>query len=196
MELRTLPNFQLSPRSATARAFLQHGFGDYHHAVMHVKKLPWTHAADTGDYHAVLRDGCGTIAAKHALLAALAGEHGVSVQLVLAVYEMNAANTPAAAGVLRRHRADSVLDAACWLRYSDERIDLSREPVDSARLSVLHEEVISLGQIAAYRLAVYQRHVWDWSEARGWTMERASEVRQACIKAFVEQLSAEAAESG
>lgn len=196
MDLRVLPSFALSAHSISARGFLQRSVSDYHRAVVYVARLPWVHAADTSDYRGVLTAGYGTSAAKHALLAALAAEHGAPVQLVLGVYEMTAANTPAIAGVLQRHNVDCVLDAGCWLRYSGEPVDLTRDPSESSQLSVLHEEVVAPEQIGAYRLAVYQRYLWDWSENRGWSMEEAWQVRQDCVAAQAEDLSTRTAEFG
>lgn len=196
MDIQTLPNFRLSAHSISARGFLNRGVSDYHRAVLYVARLPWVHTADTGEYRGVLTAGRGTSAAKHALLAALAEEHGAPVQLVLGVYEMTAENTPAIDKVLRRYRADCALDAGCWLWHSGERVDLSREVAESSQLSVLHEEVVAPEQIGAYRLAVYQRYLWDWSGSRGWTMEEAWQVRQACVAAQAEDLSARTAELG
>ncbi|HEX8694096.1 MAG TPA: hypothetical protein VF746_16870 [Longimicrobium sp.] len=184
MNLLALPNFRLSPSSPTARAFLRRGLDDFHRAARHVWLLPTVHSAERPDFRRLLLAGRGTPAAKHALLAALAAEHGVPVRLVLAVYEMDEENTPGVGEVLRRHGLDAVLDAGCHLLYEGRRISLTRDEGTLDRIVFLHEEPIAPEHIAAYKLAVYQRLLWDWMQPRGLTIGQAWEVREECLAAL------------
>jgi hypothetical protein len=180
MNVFNAPNFRLSASSPAARGFLRRGATDFHRAMRLAGDLP----AREGSWHAddhrqVLPRGWGSEAAKRALLAALAGEHQVPVRLMLATYELNAENTPGAAPVLAAAGLPAVLDSDCLLTYEGEVL-ARNEP---APQRYLHQERIEPSQIAAYRLAVFQRHLWAWTQARGVEPAFAWRVRQQCVDA-------------
>lgn len=185
MDFRALPRFNLSESSTTAHRFLDLGIADFHRAARHVSTLPFVDGAERDDWAERVLDGQGTRAAGHALLAQLAAEHGVPVRLMLGVYEINEANTPAAGDVPRRFGMMAVLDADCHLSYGGERLLLT-PGVSMEHRVLLHEEPTTPEQIGAYKLAVYQRHLWDWCLARNVTIGAAWEVRQACVAALAE----------
>lgn len=185
MDFRALPQFRLSESSETARLFLDLDIVDFHRAARHVSTLPFVDGAERDDWAERVLDGQGTRAAAHALLARPAAEHGVPVQLMLGVYELNEANTPAAGDVLRRFGMTEVLDADCHLAYGGERLLLT-PGVSVDDRAFLHEEPITPGQIGAHKRTVYQRHLWDWAVARGMTTGEAWEVRQACVAALAD----------
>ncbi|MBB4638673.1 hypothetical protein [Longimicrobium terrae] len=185
MDFRALPQFNLSESSPTAHLFLDLDIADFHRAARHVSTLPFVDGTEREDWEERVLDGQGTRAAAHALVARLAAEHGVPVELMLGVYEMNEANTPAADDVLRRFGMTAVLDADCHLRYGGERLLLT-PGVSVENRVFLHEAPISPDQIGAYKLVVYQRFLWDWTLARGLELGRAWEVRQACVAALAE----------
>ncbi|HEX8390906.1 MAG TPA: hypothetical protein VF665_01010 [Longimicrobium sp.] len=185
--MRSLPNFRLSESSPTAHLFLDIEIGDYHRAARHVSMLDWVDGAEREEWEERVMDGRGTRAARHALLAKLAAEHGVAVQLMLGIYEMNEANTPGAGKVLRRFGLTEVLDADCHLRYGGERFLFTPGPRMEERV-FLEERRIEPDHIGAYKLAIYQRHLWNWALARNLEIGAAWEARQACIAALAPAL--------
>lgn len=181
MTMNHVPDFRLSNDSPAARAFVRRGVGDFSGAVRIIGGLPGSH----GSWHAddprrVLPEGRGSRAAKHALLATLAMEHRVPLQLVLGIYEIDAGNTPSAAGVLRGARLGAVPDADCFLSYDGRDLDLTCE---AGAPPLVHREPIAPAEIGSYRIAVYHRFLWEWTRARGWEMGAALEVRRRCVEA-------------
>lgn len=81
---------------------------------------------------------------KHALLAALAIEQGLAVQLTLGISEMTARNTPGVGRVLSRHGLAFVPEAHCYLIHSGVRIDVTRD-------SAVAQEPIAPEQIGEYK---------------------------------------------
>ena len=185
MDFRSLPQLRLSESSGTARLFLDLDIADFHRAARRVSALPFVDGAERRDWDERVPDGQGTRAAGHALIARLAAEHGMPVQLMLGIYEMNDANTPKVAGMLRHFVLPAVMDADCHLRYDGKRLLLT-PGVCIEKRTFLHEEPITPKQIGAYKLAVYQRHLWDWALARDMTVGAAWEARQACVAALAE----------
>ncbi|MDQ4127000.1 MAG: hypothetical protein M3151_03470, partial [Actinomycetota bacterium] len=121
-----LPNFALDGRGRLDTAFFAIGARDYHAAARHVRRLPYGRNSDRADYGLVLEEGRGTCSTKHALLAALARDYGLPVELRLGVYEMDGRNTPGVGPVLARYGLDGVPEAHCYLAYRGARVDLTR----------------------------------------------------------------------
>jgi hypothetical protein len=184
MSIQDMPNFRLSAASPTARGFLRRRLTDYHRVIRYVQDLKSTRGAwRKDDYRRVLPHGGGSDAAKHALLAAVAREHNVLVQLVFGIYEIDRLNTPAAAEVLRVAGLEAVPDADCFLVYEGCVLDLARERPHAENLRFLHTEIITPDDLTEYRMAVFHRFLWDWSHTRNVDMARAWEIRQRCIEA-------------
>lgn len=180
MNVLHAPNFRLSPGSPAARGFLRRGATDFHRAMRLAGELPTREGSWHADNHRrVLPQDWGSEVAKRALLAALASEHHVPVRLVLATYELDSENTPGAARVLAAAGLRAVLDSDCLLIYQGEVL-ARNEPTPHR---YLHQERIEPFQIGAYRLAVFQRHLWGWSQARGVEPAFAWHLRQQCVEA-------------
>jgi hypothetical protein len=141
--VEALPNFGLLAGGAgLGAAFLALGRRDYHVAARHIRRLPYGRNSRRSDYGLVLVEGRGTCSTKHALLAALAGEHGRTVELRLGVYEMNADNTPGVGPVLNRYGFDLVPEAHCYLAYRGVHVDLTRTAAMDPIEDFLYEETI------------------------------------------------------
>jgi hypothetical protein len=54
-------------------------------AVAYIRRLPYGQNTDRGDFRRVLREGKGTCRTKHALLARLAQEQGIPLELTLGI---------------------------------------------------------------------------------------------------------------
>ncbi|HYW09058.1 MAG TPA: hypothetical protein VE913_19010, partial [Longimicrobium sp.] len=78
-------------------------------------------------------------------------------------------------------RLSSVLDADCFLSHGGGDLDLTG--VEMGTPQFVHREPITPLEIGAHRLAVYHRFLWDWTQARGWEMGAALEVRRKCVEA-------------
>ena len=175
-------------RSVTA-AFQAGGCRTFRTAAAFVWHLPYGRNADRANYHLVLTECRGTCSTKHALLAALALEQGLAVELRLGLYQMTEANTPGVGRVLEGTGLPSILEAHCWLRYLGADIDLTMPPwlaAGGAR-SFLHAETIAPDQIGAYKASVHRRCLADWLTRQGradFGLNDAWRIREACIAAL------------
>jgi len=172
-----------------SRLARSHGLATFAAAVYHVQSLPYGRTTERSDYRLGLSEGRGTCSTKHALVAALAQENGLAVDLMLGVYEMKEANTPGVSGELSKQGLPSIPEAHCYLRAGDGVIDATMpegSPSGAERRS-LHEEAISPEDISAYKTAVH-RHVLDgWLRAVGRSelgLDAAWTIREACIAAL------------
>ncbi len=179
-----LPNFALDGRVRPDAAFVALGALDYHAAALRVRRLPYGRNTDRADYGSVLEEGRGTCGTKHALLAALARDHGVPVELRLVIYEMDGRNTPGVGPVLARYGLGCVPEAHCYLAYRGARVDLTRAIQADPIESFLYEETIEPAGIGPYKVEVHRRFVREWASARGLDYHLVWRIREECIGAL------------
>lgn len=186
MSLNDLPEFFLSESGELARSFRTLGIEGYRAAARYVRDLPYGRNSDRSDYRLVLYEGRGTCSTKHALLAALAREHGVAVELRIGVYLMDGTNTPGVARVLRRHGIRALPEAHCYLAHRDRRVDVTGVE-GSAAEEFIHEETIEPAQIGTYKAERHRKFVRRWASERGLDAGRVWQVREECIGALSSQ---------
>lgn len=182
--VEALPNFALGGEAGLSAGFAALGRRDYHAAARHVRRLPYGRNSQRADYGLVLQEGRGTCSTKHALLAALAREHGWPVELRLGIYEMSGDNTPGVGPVLCRYGLELVPEAHCYLAYGGVRVDLTRVVAPDPILDFLYEETIEPAGIGAYKVDVHRRFVRGWAAERGLDFERVWRAREGCIGAL------------
>jgi hypothetical protein len=165
------------------------GIHDFAGAARHVLTLPYGRIAARQKLQLVLKEGRGSCTTKHALLAELACEQGIDVQLTLGIYEMSERNTPGVGRVLSAYGLDNIPEAHCYLRHESGRIDVTGVPAGAEPIDhFLHEEPITVDQIGAYKQDLHQRFLRDWitrtDAVRGRSLEEAWRIREACIAAL------------
>lgn len=183
MSLEKLPVFRLETLGHLGTRFRALGAEDFRQAAGHVRDLPYGRNSDRSNWGLVLAERCGTCSTKHALLAALAREHGADVELRLGVYLMDGANTPAVAGVLEAHGLAGLPEAHCYLAYRNERVDVTGVEADTVE-KFLYEESIEPDQIGVYKVDRHRRFLWKWAAERRLDSERVCLVREECIGAL------------
>ena len=174
----------------TAR-FRAAGVGDFAAAARHLLTLPYGRITDREQFWLVLEEGRGTCTTKHALLAELAREQAIDVQLTVGIYEMHERNTPGVGRVLRAHGLASIPEAHCYLVHQGRRLDITGVPPGAEPIErFLFEEPITVGQIGAYKIELHRRVLRDWiartEAARGRSLEEIWRIREACITALSE----------
>jgi hypothetical protein len=184
-----LPDCTLQGSGAITTAFATAGIHDYRSAGRYVRKLPYGRNLDRADSLNVLREGRGTCSTKHALLARLAAEQQIPIDLVIGIYEMNGQNTPGVGAVIARYGLAAIPEAHCYLMHGDDRIDVTRnintaEPI--ARF--LYEQRISPDQIGAYKISMHQGFIREWlvstQKDHILSPEQVWEIREECIAAL------------
>jgi hypothetical protein len=172
-------------------AFIQAGALDYRTAARFVSRLAYGRNSNVSDSLAVMHENRGTCSTKHALLRRLATEQGLDVALVLGVYEMHERNTPGVGPVLRRHKLPTLPEVHCYLRFRENRVDVTREidlgpPEAIARF--LHEEDITPEQIGDYKTILHRQFLRRWiaepGPAAGRNLDEIWQIREECIAAL------------
>ena len=180
---RQLPDVPIDEGGGLGAAFVAVGVYDYRSAARYVRDLPYGRNTDRSDCRLVLPEHRGTCSTKHALLAALAREHDVPVELRLGIYLMNGRNTPNVGPVLARHGVGNLPEAHCYLAYRGSRLDLTRA---GGRVPdrFLHEETIEPDQIRAYKIHAHREFLRSWATGRGFDANRVWIAREECIAAL------------
>lgn len=186
-----LPDRAFTEAGAITRAFVSAGANDFRAAARYVHALPYRRNSSRIDPLIVIREGRGTCSTKHALLARLALEQRIEIALVIGIYRMTERNTPGVGRVLAASGLEYMPEAHCYLRYLDDRIDVTREIGDRATEPItrfLHEEEISPEQIGDYKIALHQRWIREWIASpdapRRLGFDELWKIREACIAAL------------
>ncbi|MGC1343078.1 MAG: hypothetical protein WA854_12175, partial [Candidatus Binataceae bacterium] len=173
------------------RAFVSIGSKDFRAAARYVHTLPYGRNSSRTDPLIVIREHRGTCSTKHTLLARLALAQRIEIALVIGVYRMNERNTPGVGRVLAANGLEYVPEAHCYLRYREDRIDVTREIADGPAEPIAHflyEEEISPEQIGDYKIALHQRSMRDWIASpdapHGFGFDELWKIREACIAAL------------
>ena len=165
------------------------GLDTYLAAIRHVQALPYGRTS-TNSYQLVLVEGRGTCSSKHALLAALAQENGLAVELLLGIYEMTESNTPGVGEQLAKHNLTSIPEAHCYLRTERGIIDVTMpegSPTGAER-HFFHEEAIRPEVVGVYKTTVHRRVLAEWLRQCGQAdlgLDAAWTIREACISALI-----------
>ena len=179
-----LPNRALDGETRLGAAFVALGARAYHAAAHYVRRLPYGRNSNRTDYGLVLEEGRGTCSTKHALLAALAEEHGLPVELRIGVYEMNGENTPGVGPTLARYGLECVPEAHCYLANRGARVDLTRNPPTAPIGDFLYEETIEPIGIGTRKVGVHRGFIRRWAAERGLDPEVVWRIREECIEAL------------
>ncbi len=184
-DIDALPEFSLCARGPAGKAFIGRGLRTYRSAALHVHCLPYGRPTAGSGGLAVLLCGRGTCSGKHALLAELAAEHEVTVELWLGIYLMSGGNTPGVGEVLRAHGLDAIPEAHCYLRWGKTVVDLTHPGAPTSPFPCIHhEERIRPDQAGEYKRSVHREHLSRWAALRGLTLDDAWQIRQLCIRAL------------
>jgi hypothetical protein len=193
-----LDPFPFRPEGEVATAFIDLGKSDLRAAAQYVCELPYGRNSNPKDPLIVLSERKGTCSTKHALLRRLAIEQEFGLALVLGIYEMTETNTPGVGSVLQRHGLGSLVEAHCYLKMGNARIDVTRPPSPQLRVTpieyFLHEEEIGPEQITYYKISLHKRFLENWLVCHRlrnrYSLEDIWAVREECIARLSEEASA------
>jgi len=106
---------------------------------------------------------------------------------MLAIYLMNAQNTPGVHEVLRKYGVASIPEAHCYIRCHGKRVDATCR-AGRRVLTLVHEEEISPEQIGSYKIDLHRRYLRRWTEentdGHKYGIEEAWQIREECISAL------------
>lgn len=160
-----LPSADLDTSRPLSARFAAQGAWTFRDAARLVWGLPVGAPRQAGPA-AVLLDGRGTGPQKHALLAALADETGLAVDLWLGLYLVTEANTPGVGRVLERYGLPAIPETLVVLGHGDERVDLTQPGVLRPVPTFREAERIAPDQIGAFATAWHRERLEAWAGAR------------------------------
>ena len=165
-------DFRLLPKHVFGSAFRQNGIRSFREAVEYVRALPYGRPQRLPHALAVLEEKRGTCSSKHALLKALADEHGYSqIELVYCLFLMTSTNTPAVNAVLDAGPLSAIPEAHLHLRWAGENIDATSASIHVDRLlqDRLHQRIMRLSEVPA-------KSAWHKKDLQTWLHEHAPTV--------------------
>lgn len=187
-----LPERPLAATGLHSDALLQRGVRDFRAAGAYLQRLPYGRNRDRSDFRTVLEEQRGTCSTKHALLATVALEQALAIDLVVGIYDLCEANTPGVGAVLEAAGLSSLPEAHCYVKHAGDRIDVTRAGVEPATgIQHFHEEwKIAPDQIGDHKVALHRRYLSRWlaQDAHRATaldgLEGVWRVRERCIAAL------------
>ncbi|THB76756.1 MAG: hypothetical protein D6B25_08925 [Desulfobulbaceae bacterium] len=183
-DFKILPNVELIENGPVTKAFIKKNRAYLHDACDHVLHLPYGRTSDRSNYMLVLTEARGACSSKHALIAALAAELKLPIQLTIGIYPMNSLNTPGIEDVLDNSDYPFIPEAHCFLTYQGNHIDITRTVHDKPEpiTEFFHIEHITPEQIGEYKVQLHQKFIRQWGGnhkfAELWAL------REACIQAL------------
>lgn len=165
---------------------LQKGIHHWKELITYIHQLPYGRNSKREDLSIVLVEEKGSCSSKHALLKSIALENKFSgVLLLLAIYQMNATNTPKIAHVLKQYALDNIPEAHCYLSLDEERVDITfpNSSFNTIKKAILFEREISPAFVFHDKVKFHKDYLKDWltREKLPYSLEQLWEIREACI---------------
>jgi len=182
------PDQPLTPNGEISQVFIALNLDTFQKAVQYVHQLPYRRNSERANYRLVLPEKCGVCSTKNALIAKLAQEQNIDMQLMLAILNMTPTNMPKLADILTKHQLPYLPEAHNYLLYQNQRPDLTF-PDQLRRLSpraVLLEHAIDPDDIGEYKIQFHEKYLKKWlkEENLPYTLEEMLKIREACIEAL------------
>jgi hypothetical protein len=181
-------NFAITPSGTVSKEFLSLGIPDFSSACQYVTQLPYRRNKDKTDNHTVFIDQCGTCSTKHALLKNLAVENNQSaVKLMLAIFKMNAQNTPSIENILTEYKLPYIPEAHNYILIDKEVFDCTKPGFSVINFfsDIIHQTEISPGQITDFKVEHHKKFIRNWLKENTdikITPEKIWAIREACIE--------------
>lgn len=158
------PNPAIQPIGAVGQAFLKQGITSLWEAIDFVHQLPYGRTTDRANYCQVLSEQRGACSSKHALIAALAEEQGVPLQLTMGVFLLTAKNRPEISPILEAYSLDSIPEAHCYLTYKNHKLDITfpESSEFSFQAHLEQETQITPQQIGSFKVEQHQAFIKEW----------------------------------
>jgi hypothetical protein len=159
-----LPDKTIEPAGEISSSFLMSHILTLWDAIEYVSKLAYGRTTNRENYLQVLNEKKGACSTKHALIAALAEEQYIPLELTLGIILLDANNMPAITHVLDAFQLDSIPEAHCYLMYKYRTLDITFPDVldFSLKAVVKEEEKITPKKIGSYKVKKHQYFIKEW----------------------------------
>lgn len=182
-----LPDFPLTHPGKLSQQLVQQNITSFRAAVAYLGELPYQRLASPRDFASVLAQRGGTFTARHALLAQLAREQGVSeVSLVLGVVNFNRERWPAVDQILNDTGLLALPEVRGCLKYRQQL--LSTEEPSGFKQGVVSAIEIAPVQIGNFKRRYHLNYLRNWLQLEklspSWTLDQLWQVREKCLAAI------------
>ena len=178
----------LSHKQPLSNTLILLNVANFSEAIAYVRNLPYGRNSERNNYKLIIEEKRGTCSTKHAFIKALADENNIDLQLLIGIFLMTPANTPAISNILEKHNINAIPEAHCYLRYKNITFDITFPDhiVDPYELGILKEESIIPSQIGKYKVNFHREFIQDWIFAENLSIshEVLWHCREDCIQAL------------
>lgn len=187
--LDRLPAAPLDGPGHLGAEFRKLGCATFRDAARWVQRLPYGRNADRSRPELVLEERQGTCSTKHALLALLAEEQGLEVEMRLVFIRLDRNTSPAVAEVLDRYGVEFLPEAHCVLRTPHGTVDLthpdgSGEPPEIFEEAAIDPEELGEPKVLRHRSRLAKLLTDDRGLGARFDLDQLWDVREACIAAL------------
>ena len=179
-------NFEFTSNGMFTKKLKAYGIHDFQSLLFFVKQLPYARNKNREDLYLVISESKGTCSSKHAFLKAVAIENNFSeIKLILGIYKMTEYNTPKIYPVLSEKHLEYIPEAHCYLKYRDERVDVTSATSDFAKIEndILEEMEIEPQQVSEFKVDFHKNYMKHWlkKENIGFDFQEIWAIREYCI---------------
>ena len=186
--MKNLPNFRIQSLGEISNEFLRNGILTFSDATDFVANMDYGRNANKDDLKTVFIDNRGTCSTKHALLKKLADENGLEeIKLFLGIFKMNAKNTLAISGTLRKNKLEFIPEAHNYLKFENEIFDFTTSDSKASDFEndLIFEVEILPSQISNYKVDFHRRFLHDWLNQNSgikFELDQFWKIRESCIQ--------------
>ena len=183
------PAFTFTRPGKLTQLFVNQGIVNFQAAWAYLAAMPYGRLSNPRDLTAVFVQQCGTFTARHALLAQVAREQGITdLALVLCVYDFDR-DYPLVDRVLSQYGLPYLPEMSGCLKYRRQLISIEGQG-NSVRRDVVSQIEIAPAQIGNFKHRYHKNYLENWllleKLDRKWSIDQVWRIREECLRA-VEQ---------
>ena len=129
-----------------------------------MKQLPYGRIAYRENYSSILDAGKGTCSTKHALIAALAKELNISLELHMGIFLLTPSTMPNTESILKSYQLEAIPESHCYLKYASRTLDITFPHLQlfSFDADLLQEISMTLEKIGSFKVDYHQQFIRRW----------------------------------
>lgn len=159
-----LPNPIIEPQGNVSKSFLKEDILTLWDAIEYVYKLPYGRTTNRENYLQILNERKGACSGKHALVAALAQELFVPIELTLGIFLLTAKNMPKITPILECYHLEAIPESHVYLKYNNNTLDITFPNLSefSFNADLIQEFNITPQQIGSFKIEKHQAFIKTW----------------------------------
>lgn len=178
-------NFTIENKGEISAKFLSLDIKDFTGACTYVAHLPYRRNAVKSDLACIFQDSGGTCSTKHAVLRKLALENNhPEVQLMLAIFKMNAEYAPKICRTLDKFGLKYIPEAHNYLKIGQDYLDftLPASRYEDFKDLIVEEQPMEYDEIATEKVSIHQNFLKNWiADFPQYDLGAIWKIREQCI---------------